>query len=107
MNLDAFIDGKIKQICFYLRAFWQGDLPYSELQLFFWDTLEEWAHLTGDNLQPCLSRERVFWHVLHQCHFWPEKKLMSDPFLLEELTICLDFLDGTGTCPLDCVGIRP
>jgi hypothetical protein len=49
----------------------------------------------------------VFWHLLHQFHFWPEQKLISDPYLRSELATCLDYLEGAGQYPLDCVGIRP
>ena len=105
--LLSFVDTKAAQLCFYLRGFWKNNIPHSELDLFFWDTMEEWSLVNYDMDQPYTQRERVFWHALHQLHFWTEEKLKFDPFLVEELTSCLAFLEGKGHCPLDCAGIRP
>jgi len=106
VQVPSFIDRKAKQLSFYVNAFWRGELPHNELQLFFWDTLEEWAQV-NDRSQPYSQKERVFWHVLHQLHYWPESKLATDSFLHEELSSCLQYLDGRGLCPFDCIGIRP
>ncbi len=107
MTVISFIDEKAKQLCYYLRAFWQGDLPHTELELFFWDTLEEWSQVNYQLDQPYSQKERVFWHLLHQIHFWAEEKLAYDNYLVEELANCIVFLEGKGICPFDCVGIRP
>ena len=93
MTVQEFVNKKAKQLCFYLRAFWHGELPIEEVELFFW--------------QPYTPKERVFWHLLHQVHYWPEDKLAHDTYLIEELTNCVLFLEGKGHCPFDCVGIRP
>ena len=106
MQIASFIDQKAKQLAFYLSAFWRGELPHAELQLFFWDTLEEWAQVE-DRTEPYSQKERVFWHVLHQLHYWPEPKLAHDTLLHDELSNCLHYLEGRGLCPFDCVGIRP
>lgn len=82
-------------------------MPHQELDLFFWDTLEEWTQVKHTQTEPYSQKERVFWHVLHQIHFWDDSKLMADPFLRGELCTCLDYLEGQGFCPLDCIGIRP
>ncbi len=105
--LLSFVDAKANQLCFYLRGFWQSIIPHSELDIFFWDTLEEWSLVNYDLDQPYTERERVFWHTLNQLHFWTEEKLKSDPLLIEELDRCLAFLEGKGICPLDCAGVRP
>lgn len=107
VNVLNFIQRKSSQLPFYIRGFWDKKIPHSELDLFFWDTLEEWAQITDREGEPYSQRERVFWHLLHQVHYWPEQKLMSDPYLRSELVTCLDYLEGEGEYPLDCVGIRP
>lgn len=107
MKVKAFINQKARQLCYYLRAFWQGDLPFQELELFFWDTMEEWGQVSYRLNQPYSQKERVFWHLLHQMHFWHEDKLMYDNYLVEELANCMLYLEGKGLCPFDCVGIRP
>ncbi len=107
MHIVAFIEGKSLQISHYLRAFWQGALNYHELELFFWDTLEEWSQVQYPTDFPYSLKERVFWHVLHQMHFWGEEKLRHDVYLLTDLHNCLLYLEGCGHCPFDCIGIRP
>lgn len=107
MTVDVFITEKAKQLCYYLRAFWQGDLPFSEMDLFFWDTMEEWSQVKDRQASPYSAKERVFWHLLHQTHFWPEDKLMYDTYLIEELTNCVLYLEEKGICPFDCIGVRP
>lgn len=107
VKVNSFINDKARQLCFYLRAFWQGDIAHSELELFFWDTLEEWGQVRYSLEQPYSQKERVFWHLLHQIHFWSEDKLMYDNYLVEELANCMLFLEGSGFCPIDCIGIRP
>nr|WP_241264241.1 hypothetical protein [Bowmanella dokdonensis] len=94
-------------MAFFVRAFWDRKIPYREVDLYFWDTMEEWTQVQDRNTQPCTQKERVFWHMLHQLHFWPEHKLLEDPYLRSELKTCLEYLEGDGHCPLDCVGVRP
>lgn len=107
MQVLSFVEKKAKQLCYYLRAFWRGELPHAELDLFFWDTMEEWGLLEPAIDANYSQRERVFWHLLHQVHFWPEEDLRQNLLLKEELHDCLYYLEGTGVCPQDCVGIRP
>jgi len=107
VNVQEFVDSKAKQLCFYLRAFWQNELPIDELELFFWDCMEEWGQIDYTLTQPYTQKERVFWHLLHQVHYWGEEKLKHDQYLVDELTNCTKYLEGAGRCPLDCVGIRP
>ncbi|MFC3094294.1 hypothetical protein DRW07_14595 [Alteromonas sediminis] len=107
MTVAAFIERKARQLAYYIKAFWRGDLPYREVNLFFWDTLEEWINMSNRNATPISSQERVFWHLMHQIHFWPQDTLLSDAVLKEELNRCVNFLENGGFCPFDCVGIRP
>ena len=107
MKVQTFINNKAKQITYYIRGFWEETIPYRELDLFFWDTMEEWSQVERTEDEPYSQKERVFWHLLHQLHYWPEQKLMRDPYLRGELSTCLDYLEGEGRYPLDCIGIRP
>jgi len=105
--VQNFIDKKSKQLAYFVRGFWAGKIPYSEVDLFFWDTMEEWEPIKSDESDPYSQKEIVFWHLLHQLHFWSEKKLHQDTYLRTELDTCLDYLEGEGRYPLDCIGIRP
>lgn len=107
VNVTFFIDEKAKQLCYYLRGYWGSLIGYSELELFFWDVLEEWSQVDYHLEQPYTHKERVFWHLLHQIHYWDAHKLMYDNELIDELQACAGFLEGHGRCPIDCVGIRP
>ncbi|WJG08964.1 hypothetical protein [Aliiglaciecola sp. LCG003] len=107
MNIQNFINLKSKQLAYFVRAYWSNRIPYLEVDLYFWDTLEEWTTIKKTDHEPYSQKERVFWHLLHQLHFWPEHKLLKDPYLRDELETCLEYLEGAGQYPLDCVGIRP
>ncbi|MFC6440869.1 hypothetical protein [Bowmanella sp. JS7-9] len=108
MNIKQFINQKAPQLAYYLKGFWEQRIPYRELDLYFWDTLEEWHQHAVRPDYPYTQKERVFWHVLHQMHFWPEDTLSNDRHLKDELSVCLQFLEDEGYyCPLDCIGIRP
>lgn len=108
-NVSQFIQSKSKQLTFFVRGFLQLKIPYTELDLFFWDTMEEWAQIKKGKQLPYDKREQVFWHLLHQIHYWPKSTLREDPYLRGELESCLDCLesDGDYPLPLDCIGIRP
>lgn len=107
MTVHSFINRKASQLVYFVRAFWEGRIPYREVDLYFWDTMEEWSQVKDTLTQPCSQKERVFWHLLHQVHFWSEQKLLEDPYLRSELVTCLEYLEGEGQYPLDCVGVRP
>jgi hypothetical protein len=107
VTVESFIDLKSNQLAYYVRAFWDDRIPYSEMNLYFWDTMEEWVQIETSSHEPGSQKERVFWHLLHQLHFWPEAKLKDDPYLRSELLTCVEFLEGAQVCPLDCVGVRP
>jgi len=107
VTVDSFINTKAAQLAYYVRAFWDNRIPYSEVNLYFWDIMEEWVQLGTNTHEPGSQKERVFWHLLHQLHFWPEKKLKFDPFLRSELLTCVEYLEGAKVLPLDCIGIRP
>jgi hypothetical protein len=105
--VKQFIEQKKKQLSYYVREFANRRLPYSELDLFLWDTLEEWTQVTVKTNEPYSAVERVFWHLFHLLNYWSERHLLRDFYLKEELEICVEYLEGDGCIPIDCVGIRP
>ena len=106
--IEQFVAHKSKQLCFYLNAFWLADLPHQELQFYFWDTLEEWSLINASPVLPYSHKERVFWHIMYQIHFWPEYDLHHNICLCDELRSCLHFLaDEAQIYPFDCIGVRP
>lgn len=105
--LEHFIELKSQQLIFYVSRYFRGRLPHSELHLFVWDTLEEWAQYQTQTLLPYTHREKVFWHLIHQLEFWPEYHLKQDKYLRRNIQDCLCYLKGRGVAPVDCVGVRP
>ncbi|AWB68027.1 hypothetical protein C2869_17055 [Saccharobesus litoralis] len=107
MIVNQFIELKKKQLSYYVREFCEKNLPYNELNLFLWDTLEEWTQVTIRKDEPYSQVERVFWHLIHLLSYWPEQQLLQDDYLVEEMQLCVEYLEGQGCVPFDCVGIRP
>lgn len=105
--VDSFIELKSQQLIFYVSRYFRGRLPHSELHLFVWDTLEEWAQFDVQSNLPYSYRERVFWHLIHQLEFWPELTLQQDKYLRRNIQDCMCYLKGHGVAPPNCVGIRP
>lgn len=104
---DSFIEQKSQQLIFYVSRYLRGRLPHSELHLFVWDTLEEWAQLNTEVQLPYCHYERVFWHLIHQLEYWPDKTLRENKKLRRNIQDCMCFLKGRGIAPVDCVGVRP
>lgn len=110
MRVSQFINDKANQLAYFVRAYWQGRLPYPEMDLYLWDTLEEWGQLPVDGKAPYTKRERVFWHLLHQVHCVSEDELRQDPQLKQELLCYVKYLEGQDEpeCTLNrVIGIRP
>ncbi len=105
--VELFIAQKSQQLVFFVSRYLRGQLPHTELHLFIWDTLEEWAQLRVRTKNPQNFHEQVFWHVLHQLEYWPESELQHDKCLRKHLQRCLGFLRGKIAVPYDCVGVRP
>ena len=104
---NNFIELKSQQLIFYISRYFRGRLTHSELHLFIWDTLEEWAQVNVTPQQPYSAKERVFWHLIHQLEFWPDNTLKQDKRLRRNIQDCLCYLKGYGIAPPDCVGVRP
>jgi hypothetical protein len=108
-TVSIFVQHKSQQLIYFVRGFLQNKISYPELDLFFWDTMEEWSQIKKGKNLPYEKTEQVFWHVLHQVHYWPQSTLIEDLYLRGELETCLDCLESEGKypLPLDCIGIRP
>ncbi|WP_110427933.1 hypothetical protein [Glaciecola sp. KUL10] len=106
MNVREFIDNKSPQLSYYLRSYWQQELPYNELECFIWDTLEEWTQIENQATEAYSAKERIFWHVLQQAHYWQEYELTNEQ-IKPELEMCILHLEKDGLCPFAVVGIRP
>ncbi|WP_111976481.1 hypothetical protein [Algibacillus agarilyticus] len=109
MIVKEFIELKKKQVSFYVKEFNAKRIPYSELNLFLWDTLEEWTQVNLAQDEPYTETERVFWHLIHLLSYWSEDKLLSDQYLKDEMLLCIEYFEfeGEGYFPFECIGIRP
>jgi hypothetical protein len=109
ISVQWFLNIKTLQLAYFLRAFWNKRILYQELDLYFWDTMEEWSQVNQGKNQPCSQQERVFWYVLHQLHFWSEHNLQNDPVLRSDLDLCVTYLECQKKYPFspDYVGARP
>lgn len=107
MYLEPFINTKIEQLIYYVKAVLTQQIHYTELDIFIWDVLEEWASLNVVDDTPASARERVFWHVIHELSLHSVQSLQNDLYVKTEVITCIDFLQGIGSYPIDCVGWRP
>jgi len=105
--VQQFVDRKSVQLSFYLRSFWQNEIPHSELRIFIWDVLEEWTQVSDTNLQMYSQKERLFWHLIYQAAYWEPFELLDQDQIQPQLESCLYFMESGTLCPLDIVGIRP
>ncbi|MFT4993304.1 MAG: hypothetical protein ACI965_000322 [Paraglaciecola sp.] len=108
-TIQYFINAKASQLTYFIRAFLNRRIAYSEMELYFWDTMEEWSQVKIGKHLPCGQREIVFWHLLYQMHYWPEQTLLNDLYLRSQLNTCLEYLESEHPypLPLDCIGMRP
>lgn len=109
LSAEHFVNSKHQAVLFFAQGFFAGRIPHSELHLFCWDIIEEWVHYASHSAkqEPYSLKERAFWHLLHQLHFWDEDKLSNDRYLRSEIETCMDCLNDKIHEPLDFVGIRP
>ncbi|WP_371378289.1 hypothetical protein [Thalassotalea aquiviva] len=107
MHVDNFVNEKISQLIFFLTALLRNAVHPTEVELFIWDTLEEWAQLNVTDEMPSSARERVFWHLIHELKLASLNNIDNDANLVNEIENCLLFLIGKGHHPIHCVGWRP
>ncbi len=109
MTPNEFIDNKAPQLALYGKAFLNHQLEFNEIQLYLWDTLEEWQQFShqGEAQTDISDIEKVFWHLLHAFDKWPDWMLRGNQFLRKQIIDCCEFLSFNGPCPSGCVGYRP
>ena len=91
----------------YINAVSEQALHYTELDQFIVDTMTEWAYLNVTDETPSTAKERVFWHLIHQVSLHGGQALQQNLFFKSEMNTCIDFFNGTGSYPIDCIGWRP
>lgn len=107
MVIEQFISEKTIQMSAYVSAVINQTLHYTELDQFIVDTMEEWLSLNVTDETPSTAQERVFWHLIHEVSLHGGQALQQDLFFKSEMNTCLDFFNGTGSYPIDCIGWRP
>jgi len=108
VTIEEFIDNKAPQLAVYGKAFLSDELDFQEVQLYLWDTLEEWQQLIPTSeAQTETETETVFWHLLHSFNKWPDWMIRGNHYLYQQLDACCDFLCLGGQMPSGCIGIRP
>lgn len=107
MIIEQFIDQKILQMHAYVIAVIEDRIHYTELDKFILDTMSDWTLLKVMDETPHSAKERVFWHLMHEVSLHGAHALSQDLFFRSEMSTCLDFFNGSGSYPIDCIGWRP
>jgi hypothetical protein len=107
MIIEQFISSKITQMHAYVEAVIADEIHYTELDKFIFDTMAEWTLLAVTDATPQSAKERVFWHLIHEVSLHGAKALNQNLFFKSEINTCLDFFNGVGSYPIDCIGWRP
>jgi len=107
MIIEQFINDKIVQMTAYVSAVINKNIHYTELDNFILDTMSDWTLLKVIDETPSNAQERVFWHLIHEVNLRGAKALNNDLFFKSEMHTCIDFFNGTGSYPIDCIGWRP
>ncbi|QTH63473.1 hypothetical protein J1N51_12160 [Psychrosphaera ytuae] len=106
VNAQRFIHNKANQLSHYAHALLDGEIQDTEVDLYCWDTLEEWSQLNAKNA-PLTKLEQAFWYLLHQITFWSSTEIRTSEKLQNEMASCISYLQGYGRYPEFCSGIRP
>lgn len=106
ISINEFIDNKAPQLALYGKAFLNNELDYQEIQLYLWDTLEEWQQLPNPTTWPS-DTETVFWHLLHTFNKWPDYVIRGNQYLSKQIHDCCEYLSLGGKIPNGCIGVRP
>lgn len=106
VEAQRFIDTKAFQLTNYADALVAGIIPPTEVELYCWDTIEEWSQFKSLTFKVSPT-ESAFWYLLHQITFWNPKEIRTCPVLKSEVDSCIDFLRGDGMYPDFCSGVRP
>ena len=107
MIIEQFINNKITQTVAYISAVINNTLHHTELDIFIHETMEEWASLRVTDMTPASAQERVFWHLVYEISLHGAQNLHNNLYFKSEMCTCLDFFNGKGSYPIDCIGWRP
>jgi len=107
MIIEQFINDKVIQMAAFVSAVIDETLHYTELDKFILDTMSEWTLLNVTDETPGNAKERVFWHLMHEVSLQGAQALNHNLFFKSEMNTCLDFFNGIGSYPIDCIGWRP
>jgi len=107
MIIEQFINERVVQMIAYVSAVINQTIHYTELDKFIVDTMEEWASLHVTDETPSNAQERVFWHLMHEVSLHGAQALHQNLFFKSEMNTCLEFFNGIGSYPIDCIGWRP
>jgi len=107
MIIEQFINDRIIQLNAYIKAVMHKNLHFTELDLFLNELMEEWSQLMVTDETPANAKERVFWYLIQELKLHGAQALNQNLYLLAEVGACLDFIDGNGSYPIDCIGWRP
>ncbi len=107
MIIEQFINDKVAQMAAYVSAVINETIHYTELDKFILDTMSEWTLLDVIDETPGSAHELVFWHLMHEVSLHGAQALTHDLFFKSEMNTCLDFFNGIGSYPIDCIGWRP
>ncbi|MEI6895399.1 MAG: hypothetical protein V5789_12430 [Colwellia sp.] len=107
MIIKQFIEQKTLQIDAYVSAVLDETIHHTELDDFISDTMSDWTLLKVIDETPGNTKERVFWHLIHEVSLHGAQALKKNLYFKSEMTTCLDFFNGSGSYPIDCIGWRP
>ena len=103
----TFVDDKSQQLAHYVEAFLCQQLDDSELELFVWETLEEWGKYRHPEDEFSTETETIFWHLMFLLQRWPLAKLRGHRYLRRQMKDCSQFLLGRAKAPRLALGLRP
>jgi hypothetical protein len=106
VEAKQFINTKAFQLSNYADAMVTGLIPATEVNLYCWDTIEEWSQIRTSDLK-MTPMESAFWYLLHQITFWNPTEIRDCPELQFEVNSCIDYLRGDGTYPEFISAVRP
>nr|MCH1922579.1 hypothetical protein [Shewanella ferrihydritica] len=86
----------------YGKAFLSNELEFHEVQLYLWDTLEEWQFLIPQS-EAQSETEKVFWHLLNSFSKWTDWMIRGNQYLSKQIHDCCDFLSIGGQMPAGCI----
>ena len=106
VKTQRFIHNKTDQLSYYANALLDGEIQDSEVDLYCWDTIEEWSQINAKDTS-LTPLESAFWYLLHQLSFWSSSEIRTSEKLKNEMVSCISYLQGYGRFPDFCSGVRP